>query len=163
LQRFTRGNFVLKGSGLQHHAEALLHVAGPSSRVETRHRNLAIVRHTQSDDAFEQRRLAGAVWSQETEDLTFADLQRGAAHRLYVTVRFFQAANADDVCGGHFKKSQIPNPKSQIPSGLQVFRIGIWVLGFGFWDLLIVASTCLSGTAASAAPGPDPRQVSESA
>src|SRR5262249_27552663 len=75
----------------------LLHVAGPSPRIETRDRNLAIVRHTQSDDAFEERRLAGAVWSEETEDFAFADLQRGAAHRLYVTVRFFQAANADDV------------------------------------------------------------------
>ena len=97
LQRLARGDLVLESGRLQHDADSLLHLARSPRGVYAGDLNLALVRDAQADDAFEQRGLAGAVRPEQAEDLAFADVQRDAADGLYVTVRFLQAANGDDV------------------------------------------------------------------
>jgi hypothetical protein len=61
---------------------------------------LAGVRLAESDQAFERRRLAGAVRAEQAEDLALPDLEAHAPDRFRVAVTFLQIADDDFWHGG---------------------------------------------------------------
>ncbi len=81
-QRLPRRDLVLERGRLQCRADFLFDLARPAPRVDPAHFDRAVVGLAQPDDALDSRRLAGAVRSQEPEDLAVADLEAHAARRF---------------------------------------------------------------------------------
>ena len=65
--------------------------------VDAGHVDAAGVRLPQSDDALDERRLAGAIGAEQAEDLPPVDVQRDAAYGVDGAVRLGQIADRDGV------------------------------------------------------------------
>ena len=98
-QRLTRGDLVLQRGGLQRGADLLLHLARPLPRVDPAHLQPARVRFAQPDQAFDGGRLAGAVRSEQAENLARLDLEADAVDGGDAVVLFPEVVN-DDVWHG---------------------------------------------------------------
>src|SRR5262249_61193825 len=80
---------------LQHDADALAKLAARSLWVVAEHAHLARVARSIPLEDLDGGRLARAVWTKESEDLAFGDLEVDAAHRLDVAVRLPQSLDGD--------------------------------------------------------------------
>ena len=89
-QRLARRDLVLERGGLERGADSLLDLEGMLARVDAADLDAARVRFAQSDDAFERRRLAGAVRADQAEDLAVLDVEADAARRLDAVISFSQ-------------------------------------------------------------------------
>ena len=85
------------------HGRGLEHDADPPSPVEIRgrwigaeHLHLTRIALSVALQDLDRRRLAGAVRTEQTEDLAGAELEVDALQRFELAIRLGQAANADD-------------------------------------------------------------------
>src|SRR5262249_43224133 len=81
---------------LQLDADALLQFVDVAERIETEHRDGAAIRHPQPFDALERGRLAGAVRSDQAEDLAVVHLERHLVHGDGGAVGLAASRDADD-------------------------------------------------------------------
>jgi hypothetical protein len=81
---------------LKLHADPLLERVEVAKRIEAEHGNLAPIRHAQTLDALQRRRLAGAVRSDEPEDLAVADVERDFVHGNGTAVGLAATRDAND-------------------------------------------------------------------
>ena len=94
-QRLARRDLVLESSRLQRRADLFFHLARPLPGIEAADLDRASIWLTQPDDAFDSRRLARPVGSDEPEDLAIADLEAHAARRFDAAVALFEIADGD--------------------------------------------------------------------
>ena len=94
---FCDSEFLIEAGILEHHADALPHVVGLLPNVVTEDRCCAAGWSECSRQDFEKGGLAPAVWSQQSEDLSSANLETDAieraAGRRFASARVFM----DDV------------------------------------------------------------------
>ena len=94
-QRLARRDLVLERRRLQRRADLLFHLARPPPGIDAADLDRAFVGLAQPDDAFDRRRLAGAVRPDEPEDLAVADLEAHAARRFDAAVALLEIADGD--------------------------------------------------------------------
>ena len=102
-QRLARRDLVLQRRRLQRGADFLFHLVRLAAGIDAAHVNRAAVWNPQPDDALDRRRLAGAVWPDEAEDLPFADLETDVTRRFDAAVALFEIPDRD--LGGHWRGS----------------------------------------------------------
>ena len=96
--------------------DVLGHVADPGAGrravgndIETANRGVSRIRSHDADEHPQNRALAGAVWPEQTEDLSGRDAERNVFYRFTPTVAFAQAGRDDDrPCGRFSRNIQAP-------------------------------------------------------
>src|SRR2546425_8895501 len=86
---------------LELHADAILQFVDVAERIEPEHRDSAAIGHAQSLDALQRGRLAGAVRSDQSEDLAIVDLERHLIDRDRLAVGLAAAGDANDGMSSH--------------------------------------------------------------
>ena len=93
--RLARRDPALQRRGLQRRANALPHLAGMPARVDAANLDAPRIRRAQADHAFEGGGLAGAVGTNQAEDLAVFNVEADAARRVDVAVAFLEILNDD--------------------------------------------------------------------
>ena len=91
---------------LQLHADALLQLVDIGERIEAQHRDRAPIGLANPLDALHRRGLAGAVGTDQAEDLAVVDLERHVVDRDGLAVGLADAGDADDD-SGHSQQSKV--------------------------------------------------------
>ena len=97
MDRFPDCDPLLQLRLLQLDADPALELVDVADRVETEHADRSAIRVPQSFDAFHRRRLAGAVWAQEAENLAALDLEADVVDGRHAAVAFREVLNLDHV------------------------------------------------------------------
>ena len=102
LHRFGNRDSLLELRLLELDADALLQRPAITRGIEREHRNAPAIRPPQSLHALHRRRLAGAVGSDQAEDLPLVHLERHVVDGKRPAVDLADAADLDDGMRGHF-------------------------------------------------------------
>jgi len=99
--------------------DVLGHVANPRAGgraigddIKPANRGAPRIRSQDADEHPQYRALAGAVWPEQTEDLSRRDAERHVFYRVTPTIAFAQAGRDDDrLCGRFSRNIQAPSCK----------------------------------------------------
>src|SRR5438128_2560337 len=80
---------------LQLHADDVLDLLGIPADVDPTHHGLAVVGAAQALEDLDRRRLAGPVWTEQSEDLSLLDAERDAVDRHEAPVPLAQSLDDD--------------------------------------------------------------------
>ena len=93
--RLARRDAALQRRGLQRGANSLPDLARMPARIDAADLDMPRIRRAQADHAFKGGGLAGAVGTDQAEDLAVFDVEADAARRVDVSVAFLEIANDD--------------------------------------------------------------------
>ena len=95
--RLARRDAALQRRGLQRRANALPHLARMPARIDAADLDVPRIRRAQADHAFKGGGLAGAVGTDQAEDLAVFNVEADAPRRVDVGVALLEISN-DDFC-----------------------------------------------------------------